>query len=101
MDRRNPDSPSSTYVACRTCGMRLPFQPGQMRLTPTHAELRCAACGAEVRVRRSDAEREPEGSIAKAVSAATRLGIAPDEEPTSVPHLLWGRRLAPAYASPG
>jgi len=101
MDRRNPKSPSSTYVTCRTCRTRLPLQPGQMRLTPTHAELSCAACGAQVRVRRSDGEREPEGSIAKAVSLATRLGIAPDEEPASVPHLLWGRRMAPAYASPG
>ena len=77
------------------------MQPGQMRLTSTHAELSCAACGALVRVRRSDAEREPEGSIAKAVSAATQLGIARDEEPASVPQLLWGRRMAPAYASPG
>jgi transcription elongation factor Elf1 len=102
MDRRSPDRPTSAYVACRTCGTRLPLQPGQMRLTSTHAVLCCAACGAQVRVRRSDGERDADVSVAKAVAtAAGRLPVERVDEWTSVPLLLWGTRLASTCSSTG
>ena len=66
-----------------------------MRITSTHAVLRCLACDAEVRVRRSDADRESAGTIARSVQRAKAAVAAdPYDESARLPGLLWGRRAA-------
>ena len=69
-----------------------------MRITSTHAVLRCLACHAEVRVRRSDADRDGRdgtGTIARSVMRAkAAIGADPYDESPRLPRLLWGRRAA-------
>ena len=65
-----------------------------MRITSTHAVLRCLACDAEVRVRRSDADRESAGTIARSVQRAKAAVADPYDESPRLPRLLWGRRAA-------
>ena len=54
IERRNPRQRRAD-IQCRACGNELTLQPGNMRLTWTHALVRCSSCRAEVHVRRSDA----------------------------------------------
>jgi hypothetical protein len=54
IERRSPRHRRAD-IACRACGKAVTLQPGNMRLTWTHALLRCPSCRAEVHVRRSDA----------------------------------------------
>jgi hypothetical protein len=66
-----------------------------MRITSTHALLRCLACGAEVRVRRSDADHESVATIAgSVVRAKAASGTDLYDESPRLPRLLWGRRAA-------
>jgi len=81
-------------VVCGNCGQRAALEPGQMRITSTHAVLRCLACDAEVRVRRSDADRESAGTIARSVQRAKAAVADPYDESPRLPRLLWGRRAA-------
>jgi hypothetical protein len=65
-----------------------------MRITSTHTVLRCLACHAEVRVRRSDADPD-DGTIATSVMRArTAVAAEPYDESPRLPRLLWGRRAA-------
>ena len=66
-----------------------------MRITSTHAVLRCLACHAEVRVRRSDAIEDGEETIARSVvRAKAAVAADPYDESPRLPRLLWGRRAA-------
>lgn len=56
IERRSPRQ-RRAHIECRTCGNEVTLQPGSMRLTWTHALLRCPSCHAEVHVRRGDAYR--------------------------------------------
>jgi len=85
-ERRNPRRTKSAVVGCRTCGADVTLDAAAITLTWTHAALACAACGSEVRVRRSDAFRDVEGAIAWTFASYSLDDDADDiGEPVSEP----------------
>jgi DNA-directed RNA polymerase subunit RPC12/RpoP len=63
-ERRDPGAATTHSIPCRDCGQQLDLGDGGMRLTVTHAVIRCPACSAEVRVRRNDAFRATGSAVA-------------------------------------
>ena len=61
---RRTGTAKEASIACRSCGVPLGLDAAPIRLTVSHALLRCNACGAELRVRRNDAFRHAEGQVA-------------------------------------
>jgi len=61
-ERRGRRSGQVTDVTCRACDASVLLNPAKMVRKPTHAELRCQACGAVVRVRQTDVMRSSEGT---------------------------------------
>jgi hypothetical protein len=79
VDTRDPERPPNADVECQRCAARIPLDPRGMHLTMTHAALQCPECGAWLQVRRSDAYRDVDTTVAWLF--ATYADEAPQDKP--------------------
>ena len=93
VERRKTDG-RATQLACHRCGSFVALDPNRVRFRHMAATLDCAGCGLIMRVRHSDAYRDPEVGVAWAFASYGQE--AGDRTPANRPRpRRWAHRRRP------